>query len=116
LQIAGARFPVWLLAIYVVSLLAIATWPFTAFSSVFMFDAPGSTSNPSANVAAGTLVCWPIIPIAGTLTSFFIYKKGRKRPAYVLAGLALLPILILALGMAVLTITSWIGFLSGPKF
>ncbi len=106
MKIFGTRFPIWLVAVYVVSLLAIAIWPFTALTSAMVFDAPGSSNIPSNWVGFWVLVCWPVLPVAAVLISFFAYKREHKALAYVLAAVAALPAITLILVFGISTVTS----------
>ena len=49
-------------------------WPMAAFVSIFMFDAPGSESNPITVGLAWSIWLYPIPVLFGTLL-FFKYKK-----------------------------------------
>ena len=108
MRIAGRQYPVWLILAYVAALLAICAWPIFAFSSLFLFDAPGAAQQTGPYVFAGILVLYPIIPILGVPGSFFAYRGEHKRLAYALAGIALLPTaLILVLLIAMLVQNVW---------
>ena len=55
-------------------LATLALWPFAAFVSIFMFDAPGSESNPITVGLAWSIWLYPIPVLLGSLL-FFKYKK-----------------------------------------
>ncbi len=91
MQILGKQIPVRLIIIYVLALLVICAWPFMAFGSIFLFDAPGSSQQAGTYVALAILIGYPIIPVAGVLGSYFAYRGERKPLAYALAAIAVLP-------------------------
>jgi hypothetical protein len=113
--IAGTRIPIWLVIVYLLSLAAILAWPFVAFTSVFAFDAPGSSEQTRTWVIVGIMWLYPILPLAGVLSSFLALKRGRKPLAYILAGLAALPFAVMAGALLASTLMS-VGILLGAKF
>lgn len=113
MNIAGARIPVWMLLLYIAALIAVLAWPIMAFMSVFAFDAPGSSSNPQTYVAVGLLLCYPILPVGGVLGSYLTYRKQHKLPAYILAGVALLPSALLLIVLVIMPLLTTFAMFGG---
>ncbi len=115
MQTAARRLPAWLVIVYVLALATLLAWPFVAFMSVFAFDAPGSAQNPAVWSAVGIVLAYPLLPIIGVIASFITYRKGWRKPAYVLAGIGALPLVVL-LAFIVTAFLSSLAFLVAPKF
>jgi hypothetical protein len=111
--IAGTRIPVWLAIVYILSLIAILAWPFTAFLSIFAFDTLVAAWTSVAYLYVGVALGYPVLPLAGVLCSFLAYKRDRKKLAYVLAGLAVVPFALMALGVVAQSIMSLVIVLGG---
>jgi cytochrome bd-type quinol oxidase subunit 2 len=115
MTIAGTRIRLWLVMVYLLSLAAILAWPFVAFTSIFAFDAPGSSEQTSTWVIVAIMWLYPVLPLAGVLSSFLALKGGRKPLAYALAGLAALPFAVIAGALLASTLMS-VGIVLGGKF
>jgi len=90
------KIPVWLIVVYGMALATILLWPLVAFGSIFAFDAPGSANDPTVWTAVIAVLSYPLLPLIGVTGSFFAYRKGLSKLAYVLAGIGSVP-LVLAL-------------------
>ena len=112
MHIAGRQYTVWLILAWIAALLAICAWPIMAFSSVFAFDSPTATQYAGTYVLVGFLVFYPIIPIAGVLGSFFAYRGQRRGLAYGLAAIAVLPAVIMLVGLIVSQVYSLVLLMS----
>jgi hypothetical protein len=112
---AKPRPPVWLIVLYVLSLLTILAWPFIALMSAFAFDAPGSAEDPAVWTGVIAVLSYPVLPVIGVLGSFLFYRGGRRVPAYVLAGLGAIPLALFVLVFIAMVIGN-IAFLAGRKF
>ncbi len=115
MQNAAVRVPVWLIVVYVLALATILAWPCIAYMSVFAFDAPGSAQNPAVWSTVILVLAYPLLPIIGVIASFITYRKGLRKPAYVLAGIGALPLVAL-LAFIVAAFVSSLAFLVAPKF
>ncbi len=109
------KFPIWLIILYALALLALVAWPFVAFMAAFAFDAPGSAQDPAVWRTVGAVLAYPLLPIVGVPGSYFAYRAGRKTLAYVSLGAGLLPVLAFMLGLASIFAVN-ILFLLGAKF
>lgn len=90
----NVRPPVWLIVVYVLALLTVLAWPFVAFMSVFAFDAPGSAQNPSIWATVIAVLSYPLLPLVGIPGSFFAFRRGHRRLAYLLAAVGAIPFVI----------------------
>ncbi len=99
MKIAGKIFPIWLVIAYVLAVGSILAWPCVAFGSAFAFDDPAAANNPSTYTFVGIVLAYPVLPVAGVLGSYFAFRSERRRLAYSLAGLALIPFVLIALGV-----------------
>jgi hypothetical protein len=107
--------PVWLIILYVLSLLTILIWPFIAFMSVFAFDAPGSSNDPAVWTAVIAVLSYPVLPLIGIPGSFLFYRASRKVPAYVLAGIGAIPLALLIVVLIAMVVEN-VLFAVGSKF
>ena len=98
------KIPVWLIIIYVLALATILLWPLVAFSSIFAFDAPGSANDPRVWTTVIVVLSYPLLPLVGVTGSFFAYRKGRSKLAYVLAGIGSLPLVAVILILIATTV------------
>lgn len=54
----------------------------------------------------------PVLPLAGVIGSFLAYRRGLRKPAYVLAGIGALPLaaaIILLITMVVMDVVFMLG-------
>ena len=115
MQAAKPRIPVWLIIVYVLSLLTILVWPFIAFMSAFAFDAPGSADDPAVWTGVIAVLSYPVLPLIGMPGSFLFYRASRKIPAYILAGIGAIP-LALVLVFLIAMVVGNAMFALGLKF
>lgn len=104
MRIAGRVFPIWLIIAYVLALGAILAWPCVFFGSAFAFDDPRAANNPSTFTIVGIVLAYPVLPLVGVLGSYFGFRGQRKKLAYILAGVALVPFLLIILALGASTI------------
>ncbi len=115
MKIAGRVFPIWLIIAYVLALGSILAWPCAAFGSAFAFDAPGSANDPNTYTMVGIVLAYPILPILGVLGSYLSFRGDRRKLAYILAGVALIPFALIVLGIGWSYIVQWIYLIFPPK-
>lgn len=106
MQAAKPPVPIWLVIVYILSLLTLAAWPFVAVMSAFAFDAPGSAQDPAVWSTVIAVLAYPLLPLVGVPASFFSYRGNRKTLAYVLAAVGAIPLVLLLVLLAVLFATS----------
>ncbi len=109
MNIAGKRFPIWLVLVYILSLLIIVAWPLTAFSSLFMFDAPGSANSATSWSMAGFLTCYPLLTLGGVLSSYLLYRRDKRVPSLVLAAIGAIPAVVFGLVFTIMPIVVALG-------
>ncbi len=113
------RIPGWLIAAYVLALAAILAWPIVAFGSIFAFDAPGSAQNPGVWAGVITVLSYPVLPLIGVPASFFAYRAGRSKLAYLLAGIGGIPaaLIVVFIILSIFgSVIAYIGIMLGGKF
>lgn len=108
MKIAGKVFPIWLIIAYVLALGAILAWPCAAFGSAFAFDAPGSANNPNTYRIVGIVLAYPVLPVVGVIGSYFSFRGERKKLAYALVGVALIPFVLIVLAIGWSIIANWL--------
>jgi hypothetical protein len=106
MQPAKPRIPAWLIIVYILSLLTILGWPLMAFMSVFAFDAPGSAQDPRVWTGVTLLLAYPVLPLVGVIGSFFTYRARHARAAYLLVAMGAIPLVIAAVALAAIFVTS----------
>jgi hypothetical protein len=91
------------IAFYIVNILAgllLLCWPIAAFTSLFLFDAPGSESNPLALGLAFSIFIYPVVVLRG-IKGF--WKSRNSQDMVILTRYTMLslsgPLLILLFGM-----------------
>ena len=57
--------------------LGVLAWPILFYMSVFLFDAPGSSSNPINIGLYWSLLLYPVPAIVGIIQFFRVRDKGR---------------------------------------
>ena len=114
MQAAKPRPPVWLIIIYVLSVLTLTAWPFVAFMSVFAFDAPGSAEDPAVWATVTTVLAYPLLPLVGVPVSFFSYRGNRRVLGYIFAGVGAIPLAILLAVIVVMFVGSAVTMLRLP--
>lgn len=116
MQLGRTRFPLGMIAAYVLGLGAILAWPFVAFGAAFAFDSPMTPAQTqSTEAVVGLVLAYPIIPIVGVLGSVLAQRAGRSRLAWGLAAIALIPTAFLVLVLAASFVMN-ILFALGVKF
>lgn len=68
-----------LVLVNLVLLASLAAWPFAAFSTLFMFDSPQSTSNPITISLALMLIFYPLTVICYTGKFFSLFNKEKNK-------------------------------------
>jgi hypothetical protein len=106
MQAAKPRLPAWLVIGYILSLLAIAAWPFVAFMSVFAFDAPGSAQDPAVWTTVIAVLSYPLLPLVGVPASFFSYRGNHRTLGYILAAVGAVPLAIILLALVAIFASS----------
>lgn len=107
------RIPVWLVILFILSLLTIAAWPFVAFMSAFAFDSPGSSENPAVWTGVITVLSYPLLPLLGIPAAFFAYRANRKVLAYVLTGIGAIPLAAVVLVVVMIVVGNLMFMLKG---
>jgi len=114
METAAIRIPIWLIIVYALALATILIWPFIAFMSVFAFDAPGTAQDPAVWTGVIAVLSYPLLPLVGVPGSFLTYRKGLRKPAYVLAAIGAVPLVILAIALISIVVMNFL-FLLGAK-
>jgi cation transporter-like permease len=68
--------------------------------SAFAFDAPGSAQDPAVWQGVGLVLAYPLLPVLGVPASFVAYWRRHRNLAYILLGIAALPLLVIVVGLA----------------
>ncbi|MBN8702864.1 MAG: DUF5389 family protein [Bacteroidetes bacterium] len=76
--------PFWFVFLLVANILPIFLWPLIFFSSIFLFDAPGS--HTSTWIVFILMNSYPLVLIGNCIFSYKTYTKNPRRSMLLLSG------------------------------
>ena len=80
---------VWLVASQTIALGSLLPWLAVAGLAVLALDAPPANSGPWPALLVGSVLAWPLVPVACAVGAWMLYARRRSLPAAIVSGLPL---------------------------
>ncbi len=87
---------VWLVASQTIALGSLLPWLAVAGLALLALDAPAAATGPWPAVLVGSVLAWPLVPVACTVGAWLLYARRRSLAAAIVSGLPLLALAVFA--------------------